>query len=73
MAGTGLAHLKTPRAALMVLAACLLVAPPLVAADLGEFRVKREAIFEFAQKSVVTRDGDKVTILSLPKTPSAVI
>ena len=27
-----------------------------------EFKVKREAVFEFAQKPVLTREGDKVTI-----------
>ena len=27
-----------------------------------ESRVKREAVFEFAQKPAVTRDGDKITI-----------
>ena len=27
-----------------------------------EFRVKREAVFEFAHKPVVTRQGDRVTI-----------
>jgi len=32
------------------------------AADLDEFKVKREAVFDFAQQPVVTRAGDKVTI-----------
>jgi hypothetical protein len=33
------------------------------AAELAdEFKVKREAVFEFAQKPAVTREGDKVTI-----------
>jgi len=32
------------------------------AADLDEFKVKREEVFEFAQKPVVTRSGDRVTI-----------
>jgi hypothetical protein len=31
-------------------------------ADLDEFKVKREAVFEFAQKPQVTRQGDRVTI-----------
>lgn len=34
----------------------------LFASDLDEFKVKREPVFEFAQKPVVTSDGDKVTI-----------
>ena len=32
------------------------------AADLDELRVKREQVFEFAQKPQVTRDGDRVTV-----------
>lgn len=32
------------------------------AGDLDEFKVKREEIFDFAQKPNVTREGDKVTI-----------
>jgi len=32
------------------------------ATDLDEIRVKREAVFEFVQRPVVTRDGDRVTI-----------
>ena len=41
----------------------LLLATVLFAAsDLDEFKVKREAVFEFAQKPVVTRQGDRVTI-----------
>ncbi len=32
------------------------------AADADEFRVKREPIFEFAQKPAVTREGDRVTV-----------
>ena len=43
-------------------AACLLLAPPLTASDLDEFKIKRQPVFEFAQKPVVTRDGDTVTI-----------
>jgi hypothetical protein len=32
------------------------------AAEADEFKIKREAVFEFAQKPVVTRAGDKVTV-----------
>ncbi|MCX7805471.1 MAG: hypothetical protein N3A38_09820, partial [Planctomycetota bacterium] len=32
------------------------------AADADEFRVKREPVFEFAQKPAVTREGDRVTV-----------
>jgi hypothetical protein len=32
------------------------------AADVDEFQVKREAVFEFVQKPVVTREGDKIAI-----------
>jgi len=34
----------------------------LAASDLDEFKVKREAVFEFAKKPSVTRAGDTVTI-----------
>ena len=46
------------------IAACLLPAlhSVLGAADLDEFKVKREQVFEFAQKPTVTRRGDRVTI-----------
>ena len=40
----------------------LLLASAATAADVDEFKIKREAIFEFAQKPVVTRNGDNVTI-----------
>jgi len=33
-----------------------------LAADVDEFKVKREEVFEFAQKPVVTRAGDNITI-----------
>ena len=62
MAPTGLAHSKTAAAALTVLAACLLIAPPLVASDLDEFKVKRQQVFEFAQKPTVRRHGDSVSV-----------
>ena len=47
-----------------ILAAGLLacVASAAQAGDLDEFRVKRQQVFEFAQKPVVTRQGDQVTI-----------
>jgi hypothetical protein len=32
------------------------------ASDLDEFKIKRAQVFEFAQKPVVTRDGDTVTV-----------
>ena len=47
---------------LVLLAAATPPAPAARAADLDEFKVKRQEVFEFAQKPVVTRDGDKVTI-----------
>jgi len=62
MASTALAHSKTAAAALTVLAACLLIAPPLIASDLDEFKVKRQQVFEFAQKPTVRRHGDSVSV-----------
>lgn len=47
-----------PWLALLILAAGRLA----LAADSDEFRVKREVVFEFADKPRVTRDGDRVTI-----------
>ena len=32
------------------------------AADLDEFKVKREALFAFVKKPAIVRDGDRVTI-----------
>jgi hypothetical protein len=32
------------------------------AAEIDEFKVKRESVFEFAQKPVITREGDKISI-----------
>ncbi|MGQ9660912.1 MAG: hypothetical protein ACUVWX_01065 [Kiritimatiellia bacterium] len=32
------------------------------ASDLDEFKIKREEIFEFVQKPVVSRQGDRVVI-----------
>jgi hypothetical protein len=32
------------------------------ASDLDEFKVKREAVFDFAQRPILTRQGDRVTI-----------
>ncbi len=46
----------------MICPAVLLVALGASAADLDEFKVKREEVFEFAQRPQVARDGDKVTI-----------
>ena len=42
--------------ALVILLSCA------AASDLDEFRIKREPVFEFARKPVVTRNGDRVTI-----------
>ena len=54
-------HLK--RLVLSVLSVLGLFAlAPAGAADVDEFKVKREAVFEFAQKPQVTRSGDLVTI-----------
>jgi len=33
-----------------------------IASDVDEFKVKREAVFEFAQKPQITRQGDRVTV-----------
>ncbi|KKM86564.1 hypothetical protein LCGC14_1277750, partial [marine sediment metagenome] len=42
---------------------CLaLVAPAGGASDLDEFKIKREQVFDFAEKPKITRDGDRVTI-----------
>jgi len=46
----------------LVLGAGLAGASPARAADLDEFKVKREEVFEFAAKPKVTRQGDRVTI-----------
>jgi hypothetical protein len=35
---------------------------PLRASDLDEFKVKRQAVFEFTRKPEVTRSGGRVTI-----------
>ena len=40
----------------------ILVASSALAGDLDEFKVKREEVFEFAQKPAVTRSGDRVEI-----------
>ena len=54
--------MKQERAVRVVaLAACLAVGSAL-AAGYDELKVKREPVFEFAQKPVVTRAGDNVTI-----------
>ena len=42
---------------------CILCIPTAsLAAALDEFKVKREAVFDFAQKPAVTRQGDRVEI-----------
>jgi len=41
---------------------CMAFALRAAASDLNELKVKRQAIFEFAQKPTVTRRGDKATI-----------
>jgi sugar lactone lactonase YvrE len=52
------------RAWLLAAASALTLWPSAKAPGAGpdEFRVKREAVFEFAQRPAVTRDGDRVTI-----------
>jgi NHL repeat-containing protein len=47
---------------LSVISAIVLAAVSVCAGEIDEFKVKREQVFEFAKKPVVTRDGDKVTI-----------
>ena len=46
----------------VLLAAFLLQATGAPAADVDEFKVKRENVFEFVEKPTVTRAGGKVTI-----------
>ena len=50
------------RTTLMSLMALMTLALPTWASDLDEFKVKREAVFEFAQPPTVTRRGDTVTV-----------
>jgi len=47
---------------LSVISVVLLAAASAAPSDLDEFRVKRQQVFEFTQKPVVTRQGDKVTV-----------
>ena len=42
--------------------AVVAVLATVAAANLDEFRIKREQVFEFVQKPRITRDGDAVTI-----------
>ena len=42
--------------------ALVLLSATAAGSDLDEFKVKRQPVFEFMQKPVVVRDGDKVTI-----------
>jgi len=50
--------------AALLLVACLMrpLSAELGASGLDEFKVKREAVFEFAQKPTITRQGDDVTV-----------
>ena len=57
--------MSTPRALrsmTWLLGAAVLAATPARAADLDEFKVKRQEVFELAEKPEVTRRGDKVTV-----------
>jgi hypothetical protein len=55
--------MKPLRIVACVCAASLLLAAPTVhAADADEYKIKREQVFEFAEKPVVTRNGDDVTV-----------
>ena len=46
----------------LVIGAVIALAPPLLASDLDEFKVKRASVFEFATTPRVTRRGDRITI-----------
>jgi hypothetical protein len=46
----------------VLLGTAALTATPARAADLDEFKVKREEVFEFTEKPKVSRQGDRVTI-----------
>ena len=54
--------MKPATQALFLAAALPVIAGHIWASDLDEFKVKREAVFEFLQKPQVTREGDRVTI-----------
>jgi len=54
--------MRPPHAVILILAAALTPAPAAPAADLDEFKVKRQAVFEFAEKPAVTRQGDRVAV-----------
>jgi hypothetical protein len=41
---------------------CICIALPAMSADIDEFKVKPEQVFEFTQKPLVKRHGDRVTI-----------
>ncbi|MDD4890222.1 MAG: SMP-30/gluconolactonase/LRE family protein [Phycisphaerae bacterium] len=57
-----------PFVVLAILAATLMIsAAQSIAADTDEFKVKREPVFEFAEKPVVTRKGDNVTVRFVSK------
>ena len=48
--------------AVLCVLAVLFSPPAVLASDYDEFKIKREQIFEFVQKPIVTRNGDNVTI-----------
>ena len=60
--GIQLLMLKGLQSHLSAAVVLVLGAVSLFGADLDEWKVKREQIFEFTQKPVVTRNGDLVTI-----------
>ncbi len=49
------------RSAICIVLTCLLAASA-TASDFDEFKVKRQAVFEFTQKPKLTRRGDQVTV-----------
>jgi len=52
----------TLRTAILAAAFCALTASTAPGSDLDEFRVKRQQVFEFAEKPTVTRQGDRTTV-----------
>jgi len=50
------------RYASLQLLLCALAVPAALAGDMDELKDKREAVFEFARRPVVTRRGDRITI-----------
>jgi hypothetical protein len=51
-----------PSAGFLSLIVIARAASPVPASDLDEFKVKRESVFEFAQKPVISRKGDQVEV-----------